>query len=518
MDTQSLSLVERRSRVEAARDALAGIGGVLHQCSGAELAEVMGELDGLVALGVAARVAVTAEAVGRGEVADAGVNVTAWVREHAPSLRQGGAGDVATIAGVLAPAGARWGGGDAAGPDPDSAEGIVADAVVTGVVSPGLGCAGLREMTRLGPLLRDEVKPTVVRSMLELGVAWGPGMLRRLRPRLLAEYGAPGVFDDLQERLAPAARLSAPMVESGDLTEYQLVMTPEQAAALEAAIGPLSAPAPNAVTGERDLRPMGQRRVEALAQVCQRSSALDGDQHGGADGAAGSAHAVHVIMSLEDLQARTGCGEVVGSTGTGTMLSPEVLRRLACEADLIPHVLGSAGEDLDLGRVVRLFTRAQRRRLLRRDRGCTYPGCTAPAAWAKAHHVVHWVDGGLSDVDNAALLCQRHHTLVHQRRYVAQVSATPDEQGQYVVWDLTHGSYDRHLAQLRAERALNDPPPLTPDRLRTLVLALQDDDPDEQRWARYELDESWPDDLEPEQWWIASDAIDDAATNGPLHV
>jgi hypothetical protein len=64
----------------------------------------------------------------------------------------------------------------------------------------------------------------------------------------------------------------------------------------------------------------------------------------------------------------------MGSTATGTILSPQVLRRLACDADLIPHVLGSAGEDLDLGRVVRLFTRAQRRRLLRRDRGCTYPG------------------------------------------------------------------------------------------------------------------------------------------------
>ena len=59
------------------------------------------------------------------------------------------------------------------------------------------------------------------------------------------------MLDDLQEKLAPAARLSAPMVESADLTEYQLLMTPEQAAALEAAIGPLSAPAPNAETGDR---------------------------------------------------------------------------------------------------------------------------------------------------------------------------------------------------------------------------------------------------------------------------
>ena len=125
---QPLGLVERRSRIEAAREALSGISQVLYQCSGAELAEVMGELDSLVALGAAARVAVTAEAVGRGEVEAAGVNATAWVRDHAPSLRQGGAADVATIAGLLAPADARWG-GDAGGLDADSPEGIVADAL-----------------------------------------------------------------------------------------------------------------------------------------------------------------------------------------------------------------------------------------------------------------------------------------------------------------------------------------------------------------------------------------------------
>ena len=109
-------------------------------------------------------------------------------------------------------------------------------------------------------------------------------------------------------------------MESGDLTEYQLLMTPEQAAALEAAIGPLSAPAPNEVTGERDHRPAGQRRVEALTEVCRRSSALDADEAGGGDGAAGSASAVHVVISLKDLEERTRCGEVLGSTATGTLL------------------------------------------------------------------------------------------------------------------------------------------------------------------------------------------------------
>ena len=372
-----MNLAERRSRFEAAHEALADLRSVLHQATGPELADLMTLTDAMAAQAAAARVEITVEAVTRGEVADSGCNTHAWVRDHAPSLRQGGAGDVAKIADAVTPAASQWRpeGGEV---DPESPLGIVWAAVSQGSVSPAMATATLREFERLAPSLREDAKSTVLGLLLDLGREWGPGMMRRLRPRLVGEYGNPGALDDLQERLTPAARLSSPFVESGDLTEYQLLMTPEQAAALEAAIGPLSAPAPNDETGERDHRPAGQRRVEALTEVCRRSSAADADEHGGADGAAGSASAVHVIIPLSDLESRTGCGEVLGSTATGTVLSPESLRRISCEADLIPHVLGTAGEDLDLGRVVRLFTRAQRRRLLRRDRCCTYPGCTAP--------------------------------------------------------------------------------------------------------------------------------------------
>ncbi len=481
-----MSLEERRSALEAARRALDGFESVLYEAPNAELAGLMALADAVAAKAGAARVAVTVEAVTRGEVAASGADAHGWVREHAPTLRQGGAGDVAKVA--LAVAGPRsvWR-PEGFEVDPGSPLGIVWAGVRDGVVTPGLATAALREIERMEPLLVREAKPTVTNALLDLGVTWGPALMRRLRPRLLADHGLPGALDDLQERLAPAARLSSPVVESGDLTEYQLLMTPEQAAAMEAAIGPLSAPAPNEETNEADHRPAGQRRVEALTEVCRRSSALDAQDHGGADGAAGSASAVHVTIALADLQARTGCGEVLGSTATGTLLSAEVLRRVCCEADLIPHVLGTAGEALDLGRVVRLFTRGQRRWLLRRDRCCTYPGCTAPGAWAKAHHVTHWADGGRSDIDNAALLCQRHHTVVHTRRLTAQVSKKPDELGRYVVWDLTEGSYDRHLDLLRAEQSAHDPPPLTPERLRALLRLIAGSEPDDQRWVEDEL-------------------------------
>jgi hypothetical protein len=491
MDTRGLGLAERRAVMAAAADALVGFGQVVHEASDAELGDVMAEADAVVAQAVAARAVVAAEAVRRGVVAESGVNAHAWVREFAPSLRQGGAAQVARLAVEVAGAGRAAGSlapDAAAEPDPESPLGRVWSEVRAGSVSPGLALSALGEVARLQPRLVPEAVPTVVQALLELGTAWGATQMRRLRPLMLATYGVAGELDDLQGRLGSVARLSQPLVESGDVTEYQLVMTPEQAAVLEAAIGPMSAPAPNEETGERDLRPAGQRRVEALAEVCRRSSALDARGAGG-DGAAGSGAALHVTISLADLQARTGAGEVLGSTATGVLLSPGVLRRVACEAALIPHVLGSAGEDLDLGRVVRLFTRAQRRRLWRRDRGCTYPGCTAPAGWAKAHHVRHWADGGTSDPDNAALLCQRHHTFVHDRRLWASVRRTPDELGRYVVWDLHPGSYDRHLEWLARQRAEHDPPPLTRQRLLEVVAAVAGDGDADRRLARHDLDD-----------------------------
>ncbi len=219
-----MSLGERRSRLEAAAEALDDLDAVLHQASGGELAELMSLSDRVAAGAGAARVAVTLEAVTRGEVAGSGATVPTWVRDHAPSLRQGGAAAVATVAQAVAPGASQWRPGDGE-VDPESSLGIVWAGVSAGSVSPALATAVMRELERLEPRLLPEAVPTVTRALLELGTQWGPGVMRRLRPRLLAEHGRLGAFDDLQERLVSAARLSAPLVESADLTEYQILMT-----------------------------------------------------------------------------------------------------------------------------------------------------------------------------------------------------------------------------------------------------------------------------------------------------
>jgi hypothetical protein len=146
-----------------------------------------------------------------------------------------------------------------------------------------------------------------------------------------------------------------------------------------------------------------------------------------------------LTMGLDDLVGRVGAGMVLGSRAADTLIAPDTVRKLACDAGIIPVVLGQDGEILDQGREQRLFTPAQVRALWLRDRHCTFPGCTAPAAWADAHHLVHWADGGLTDLTNGALLCPRHHTIVHRDLLAGVVT------NNHVVWDLRPGSYHPSL-------------------------------------------------------------------------
>ena len=94
------------------------------------------------------------------------------------------------------------------------------------------------------------------------------------------------------------------------------------------------------------------------------------------------------------------------------------------DAMIIPVVLGGDSEVLDVGRAKRLFTPGLLRALWLRDRGCTIPGCSAPPHWADAHHLVHWIDAGVTSLLNGALLCGRHHSIVHLKGWTATATAS----------------------------------------------------------------------------------------------
>jgi len=99
--------------------------------------------------------------------------------------------------------------------------------------------------------------------------------------------------------------------------------------------------------------------------------------------------------------------------GYGSWLSTAQARHLSCDADLTPILLNPHGVPLDMGRTKRLAPPHIRRALTVRDEHCIFAGCYAPHYWCDVHHVVHWIDGGDTSVENSGLLCERHHTKVH---------------------------------------------------------------------------------------------------------
>jgi hypothetical protein len=107
----------------------------------------------------------------------------------------------------------------------------------------------------------------------------------------------------------------------------------------------------------------------------------------------------------------------ISLTNTGIPLSAAAIRRLACDANIIPIILGTDDKILDQGRDVRTVTKAQRKALELRDGGCLWPGCNAPPSDCDAHHIKHWVHGGNSDLDNLGLFCWTHHRLIHEGGY-----------------------------------------------------------------------------------------------------
>ena len=126
-----------------------------------------------------------------------------------------------------------------------------------------------------------------------------------------------------------------------------------------------------------------------------------------------------VTTTLEGL--RSGLSRA-GRLDTGLAMSAAALRMLACDALVVPAVLGTSSEVLDLGRAHREFNRAQRRATALRDRGCVAPGCDQPPSACHVHHMWWWIEGGPTDLDNAALLCGFHHRMVHRQGWTMSLA------------------------------------------------------------------------------------------------
>ena len=173
--------------------------------------------------------------------------------------------------------------------------------------------------------------------------------------------------------------------------------------AVEAKSGPLSAD---------DKRLPGERQAAALADIC--GFVLD---HGDTPMTGGHRPHVTVLIGLDDLTERARSA----SLDLGGELTPAQMRRMACDADVLPVVLGGEGEPLDVGRRRRTIPEPMRRAVAARDRGCAHPGCTRPPSWCEAHHIIEWQHGGPTCVENLVMLCRVHHRQIHDTDWTVRI-------------------------------------------------------------------------------------------------
>jgi hypothetical protein len=249
--------------------------------------------------------------------------------------------------------------------------------------------------------------------------------LRKLTRRLLTVVDPDG--DERRDeraldRLERAAHLSRHLTITDDQAGGAWIKgrcSSEDAALIRSTLIPLARPepadkalcAPESCTTPgcshdgRDPRDHGVRMLDALVDACGRLQTADllPESHG-------AVPRLTLTMELDHLRDRSG----FAITETGEQLSASAVRRMCCEAEVIPAVLGADSSVLDVGRTRRLVTPAIWKALVARDQHCRFPHCTRPPLMTHAHHVEHWADGGATSLENLVLLCGHHHRVVHQ--------------------------------------------------------------------------------------------------------
>lgn len=255
----------------------------------------------------------------------------------------------------------------------------------------------------------------------------------------------------------------------GQLGYLDGVFDIESTELIQCALMPLMRPA-----GPDDKRTSEQRRADAFLDVIAHH--LD---HGDMPTQAGHRPHLSVVVDADQLPPIDG-GDGPGAPGDGALGSPSrgwsgvvslpwtcaavpasAARRWACDAVITPIVARLLGRrrlqlppetdtawvPLALGRSQRTATPAQLKALTARDGGCIHPGCSRTSAYCDAHHVVHWADGGLTDLSNLVLLCRHHHRTLH----AGQWSIHPDPGSPGLFW--VRDDHGFHSAQTASDRS-----------------------------------------------------------------
>lgn len=292
---------------------------------------------------------------------------------------------------------------------------VVAEAAADGAIGTGHIDVLLEVLDGIPDEIPAEERLGYEKTLVTLARQAPPEAVRKVGRFLLARLDQDGNPPDDAEQANPDRELNLGWRRDGKLG-LKGYLDAETGQFLLSALSPLSKPRP-AQDGTPDPRTAAERNGDALAELIKLA-------HDATDKPAEGGQQATVIVTLDynrllgDLSSANSAGLLDGLAAGALLngeqpLTGEQVRRLACDAQIIPAVLGTTSEQLDLGRSERLISRAQRRMLNLRDKGCVFPGCTRPPRWTQGHHIIHWLDLGPTDLSNLCLLCAEHHRLVH---------------------------------------------------------------------------------------------------------
>jgi hypothetical protein len=227
----------------------------------------------------------------------------------------------------------------------------------------------------------------------------------------------PKAYAEEQEEKAQNNRLKLSTAEDGSLL-MSGIFDPVTGAAVRGALEPLARP-----SGQHDYRDREQRMADALIEMIT---------HGGKQNVQ-----LQVTSSIETLLGLTGAPGA--DMEFSLPISSKTVERWACDCS-VTRVLMQDSMVIDVGRAKRVISPPLKRALHVRDGHCVWPECERPPSWSDAHHLVHWIHGGSTELDNLALLCRRHHRMVHEGHW--QIAETDDGRIMTIAPMVTFGSYE----------------------------------------------------------------------------
>jgi len=133
-----------------------------------------------------------------------------------------------------------------------------------------------------------------------------------------------------------------------------------------------------------------------------------------------------VVVGIEAVDLVTGGA---GEESRGAIFSSDVMRHIACDARIQAVIKNRAGEIVDVHKTIRTASPAQRRAIMRRDRGCRFSGC-GTRTFVEIHHILHWIDGGRTIIPNLIALCPGHHRFVHKKKLM--IKGDPNDEVEFV--------------------------------------------------------------------------------------